>query len=162
MTYKELHDKIKSGEIKLPITVKINEPLWEEFELDAGCKAKLTHIRPTRDIGELKLYFDFSKFEEYNKNFWTHDYYDDNHNPTLAIYETKKYEKLEGKCDCYVENSCDVQFTLEPTEVIIFESIIGRHVNNGKYSGVGEIVGKPFTTSHIGKKVKVTVEFLEV
>jgi hypothetical protein len=105
MNYRELYEKCFSGEIVLPIEVTIKQPLWDEFELDAGCKAKIIRIEDNVSAESIEVIFDFRDHEEYNKQFWKHDYYDDNGQPTLAIYETKSYDKLNYKCSAYCEDT---------------------------------------------------------
>jgi len=136
MTYSELVRKVDGGEIILPIVATIKKPLWEEFELDAGCKALLTGIEYTGDGSEVKVCFDFNEFIEYNKVFWKRDYYDTNGVPCLAIYETSGWERLEGRCDCYVTGQDDVQFSTKTphsfvsdtmrTSVLVPEELVGK------------------------------------
>lgn len=159
MTYSDLYEKVKSGEFKLPIVVKIKTPLWDEFELDTGCKAKLISIIPSKHgEDEVGLYFDFSEFEEYNKSFWKHDYYDKAGNPTEAVYEQPWYTKLNCKCDCYVNLDTEIEFEIltNPTEIITFESELYL---NGDNCAVNSFV--PNGAHLVGKKVKVTIEVLE-
>lgn len=103
MTYQEMYDKIIAGEIILPIEVTVIKPICEEFELDEGCKAKIIRFTKSDDREWFQVTFDFSEYETYNKQFWKHDYYDQDGNSTLALYELKSYQKMNCKCDSYMD-----------------------------------------------------------
>lgn len=94
MIYKELIQKIENGQIKLPIEVKITSRVWDDFELDRGCKAKLVKIE-VESSDEVCLYFDFSDYVEYNKAYWEENWYIET-GVQKVKYNESKWFKVKG------------------------------------------------------------------
>lgn len=80
--------------------IKFTDAVEEyELEFDAGMIAKITHFE-TEFLGldehgkeqwGINLFFDFSQYEEYNKQFMKPNFYDNNGLPTIKWSESKFY-----------------------------------------------------------------------
>ena len=92
MTFADIHRKLAQGEtFEVVFTSRIEEL---ETMFDTGCKAVLVGTGQvcaydTDTCGE--FVFDFSKYEDYNKNFYQPNYYDKHHKPCLYVYQTSYY-----------------------------------------------------------------------
>ena len=62
----------------------------DEFEMEPGCRAIITSIVDEGDDG-IKFEFDWSMYAEYNKAYYSLNWYDTNRKPTLRFHETKFY-----------------------------------------------------------------------
>ena len=71
---------------------EFDDELGDIVGFEAGMKAKIAGI-VYDGYGEYVVYFDFSGYEEYNKQFMKPDYYDQNGVPCLRWDQTSYYPK---------------------------------------------------------------------
>jgi len=64
-----------------------------ETMFDEGCRATISLNKNHTDHDCICLTCDFSKYEDYNMEFYQPNYYDKNGEPCLKVYETNCYPK---------------------------------------------------------------------
>lgn len=85
-------------------TVQFKAPIEEnEVGFEENMRAKVVEVSDEGD-GCIKVIFDFSKHEEYNKEFMSPDYYDKNCQPTLKWFETNHYPE-DKREDVYLDET---------------------------------------------------------
>lgn len=75
------------------LLVLFKKPIFEDDFPEVGMKAWLTKIVKDKNSECYKLYFDFEEFFEYNKKYFTADYYDKNGTPCQTALENDMYPK---------------------------------------------------------------------
>lgn len=107
MTWGELRQNLIDGVLTIVRFVDKVESLDCDDCPDSGMVAKLIQVEvDTEDEELLHLAFDLSDFEEQNKLVASHDWIDENGDPTLTWFETRWYPK-DGVCHLYVFGNMD-------------------------------------------------------
>lgn len=92
MTFQDIHLLLALGKtFEVVFTKKIEEL---ETLFDENCKATLTGhgmVVPCDMDACAEFVFNFSKYEEENKQHYKPNYYDHKHNPRLYVYQTDYY-----------------------------------------------------------------------
>ena len=73
------------------LLVCFKKSLFEDDFPERGMRAWLTKIEKQKPEKCYKLYFDFEEFYEYNKKYFTADYYDKEGKPRLTAIEIGLY-----------------------------------------------------------------------
>jgi hypothetical protein len=86
-----------------------------ESYVEPGMRATITSVSwdgegKNESEAVFKLRVDFSKFDEENKQFETHCYFDKNHNPVLSAREAGQYEVQDT---LYLSPDFETYFTME-------------------------------------------------
>jgi len=141
MNYKEFYEKLESGEIVLPVEIQITSPIWDEFELDKNCKAKIVAFIDKYDDNEdncFEITFDYSDYVEFNKNFWKPDWNLQSGGRGMFC-ETNYFAKQNGKCVCYVDAKDDIHFVftdedekivVSKKEYLLYKDFYEKNKNN--------------------------------
>ena len=80
---------------QMPITVEFtNEIRYMECYAEKGMRANITNI--TIECDCICVYFDYTQFDDYNKQFESSNYYDNKGNPVLSAREAGYYRGKEA------------------------------------------------------------------
>lgn len=118
----------KYENFKVGTTVKFNQSI-EEYEVgfEDGMMATIHKIEFDDIYRVINIYFDFSKYEEFNKKLMTANYYDDNGKPSLRWDETSFYPKNKIE-SCFFDYEIEPPFEVTKSCAIIPERQLLNYV----------------------------------
>lgn len=117
MKWNDVRNMLDDGQI---ITVKFTDMI-EKIDIDEAPDkdmiAKILRVEVDHDDEQsLHLVFDVPGYEDYNRKVASHNWFDENGQPTLTWFDTKWYPK-DGICDVYVFGTMETEvdlFTILP------------------------------------------------
>lgn len=111
MTYKNFRDLLEKQKVYIEFVSM--EDVFEDEIPDERMRGRLIGINPSEDadVEELRVTFDLSDFEEYNKSVAKHNWYDEDEKPSLTWFETKYYPE-DGRVSFHIPGSLDAEATV--------------------------------------------------